>query len=137
MQATEEGQTRRGLSFKQHQDDGEIRGFYPLVERLVVFKHLPIANTPLAHQQDEGVRLRDLIGERFRPEAPRAQTRRREEHANVRILSLKRGLQPLGQRLIRRMVAQEPSSHSKPSKQSPLREESRQLSRIARISNWR
>ena len=64
MQAAQEGQTGRGLAFKQHQDDGEIRGLYPLVERLVVFKHLPIADTPLANQQDEGVRLRDLLGER-------------------------------------------------------------------------
>ena len=31
----------------------------------------------------------------------------------VRILALKRGLEPLGQRLIGRMVAQEPASHSK------------------------
>jgi hypothetical protein len=63
MEAAQEGQTRRGLAFKQHQDDGEIRKLYPLVERLVVFKQLPIADTPLANQQDEGVRLRDLIGE--------------------------------------------------------------------------
>src|SRR6266436_10273839 len=35
-----------------------------LVERLVVFKQLPIADTPLANQQDEGVRLRDFLGER-------------------------------------------------------------------------
>jgi hypothetical protein len=32
---------------------------------------------------------------------------------SARILSLKRGLEPLGQRLIGRMVAQKPPSHSK------------------------
>ena len=64
MQAAQEGQTRRGLSFEQHQDDGEIRKLYPLIERLVVFKHLPIADTLFAHQEDEGVRLHDLLGER-------------------------------------------------------------------------
>ena len=64
MQSAQERQAGRGLPFEQHQDDGEIRELYPLVERLVVFKHLPIADTLLAHQQDEGVRLRDLLGER-------------------------------------------------------------------------
>jgi hypothetical protein len=65
MQAAQEGQTRRGLAFRQHQDDGEIRELHPLVERLVVLKHLPIAGPPFAYQQDESVRLRDLIGESF------------------------------------------------------------------------
>ena len=64
MQATQERQTGRGLPFEQHQDDGEIRGLYPFVECLVVFKHLPIADTALANQQDEHVRLRDLLGKR-------------------------------------------------------------------------
>ena len=35
MQAAEECQTRRGLPFEQHQNDGEISELYPLVERLV------------------------------------------------------------------------------------------------------
>jgi len=64
VQAAQKGQTRRGLPFKQHQNDGEISELYPLFERLVVFKFLPVANTLLADQQDEGVRLRDLLGER-------------------------------------------------------------------------
>ena len=64
MQAAQERQTRRGLPFEQHQNDGEISELYPLVECLVVFKLLPVADTLLAHQQDEGVRLRDLLGER-------------------------------------------------------------------------
>ena len=113
MQAAQEGQTRRGLTLKQHEDDREIGRLYPLVECLVVLKHLPIANTLLANQQHEGVCLRDLLGERFRPESSRAQTRRREEYAGVPILALKRGLEPLAQRPIGRMVAQEPPSHSK------------------------
>ena len=65
MQAPQKRQTRGGLPFEQHQDDGKIGEFYPLVERLVVFKHLPIAGAPLAHEQNEGVRLRDLFGEHF------------------------------------------------------------------------
>ena len=64
MQLAQERQTRRGLAFKQHQDDREIGRLHPLVERLVVFKHLPVADALLANQQDEGVRLRDLLGER-------------------------------------------------------------------------
>ena len=32
---------------------------------------------------------------------------------SVRILALKRGLEPLGQRLIGRMVAEKPAPHSK------------------------
>ena len=54
----------RARSALQHQNDGEIGEFYPLIECLVVFKLLPGANTFLAHQQDEGVRLRYLLGER-------------------------------------------------------------------------
>jgi hypothetical protein len=40
-----------------------------LVECLVVLKHRQIADTLLANQQDEGVCLRDFLGERFRPES--------------------------------------------------------------------
>ena len=43
---------------------GKFRELYPLLERLVVFEFLPISDTFVAHQQDEGVRLRDLLGER-------------------------------------------------------------------------
>jgi hypothetical protein len=64
MHAAQEGQTGRSLPFKQHQDEGEIRVLYPFVECLVVFKHLPIADAPLAHQQNEGVRFRDPLCER-------------------------------------------------------------------------
>src|SRR5262245_35002126 len=112
MQATQEGQARRGLAFEQDQDVGEIGDVYPLVEGLVILQHLPIADALLTHQQDKSVRLRDLIGEGFRPKAPGAQTRGREEHPSVTVLALKSPLQALGQRLIGRMVAEKPPSHS-------------------------
>ena len=65
VQAPQKRQTRCGLPLKQHQDDREIRELYPFIERLVVFKLLPIADTLLAHEQDEGVRLRNFLGKSF------------------------------------------------------------------------
>src|SRR5262245_58348240 len=70
------------------------------------------------------------------PKAPRAQTRRREKHLSVRILAL-RGLEPLGQRLIRGMVAQEPPSHLKHHFEAIALQRGSADGRIAKISNWR
>ena len=64
MQLAQEGQTRRTLPFEQHQNDWKVSGLDSLVECFVVFKYLPIADTSLAYQQDEGVRLRDFLRER-------------------------------------------------------------------------
>jgi hypothetical protein len=50
VQLAQERQTRRSLPFEQHQNDRKVGGLDSLVECLVVFKHLPIADAPLAHQ---------------------------------------------------------------------------------------
>src|SRR5262249_33524386 len=63
--------------------------------------------------------------------------RRREKHLSVRILALKRGLEPLGQRLIRGMVAQEPPSHLKHHFEAIALQRGSADGRIAKISNWR
>ena len=71
MQAAQERQTRRGLAFKQHQDDaGNQDDFTRLSSASSYSSSLPIADTLLAHQQDEGVRLRDLLGERSLTRSP-------------------------------------------------------------------
>ena len=50
----------------------------------------------------------------FDQKPPARRPRRREEHTSTWIFALKRGLKPLGQRLIGRMVAEKPAPHSKP-----------------------
>jgi hypothetical protein len=58
MQLTQERQAGRGLPFKQHQDDWKIGRLDPSVERLGIFRKLPFADAPFAHQQNENGRLR-------------------------------------------------------------------------------
>ena len=66
MQLAQERQTGRGLAFEQHQDDWEISDPLRCLSSASSYSsHLPIADAPLADQQDEGVRLRDFLGERF------------------------------------------------------------------------
>ena len=84
----------------------------PAVERLVIFGHLPFADAGLADQQNESGRLRDFLGELGRPGAAGAQVRGREEDARRRILALDGGLEPLGQRLVRRVIAEKPARHA-------------------------
>jgi hypothetical protein len=64
VQAPEERQTGRRLPFQEHQHHRKIWRFYPSIQRFIVFKHLPIADSLLAHQQNEGVSLRDFLGQR-------------------------------------------------------------------------
>jgi hypothetical protein len=42
-------QAGRSLPLEQQQDDREIRGAYPLIERLIVFEDLPIADSMLSY----------------------------------------------------------------------------------------
>jgi hypothetical protein len=63
----QERQAGRGLAFQQHQDERKFRRLDALVERLVVFIDLPVAQAPLADQQNESVRRGDFLGELRRP----------------------------------------------------------------------
>ena len=59
------------LLFQQHDDEREIGRLLlprrPLIERLVIFEFLPIADAFFADQQYESVRLRNFVGELLRP----------------------------------------------------------------------
>jgi len=63
VQSAQERQTRRGLPLEQNQDEWKTGELYPLFECLVIFSFLPIADAFLAHQKNEGVRSRDLLGQ--------------------------------------------------------------------------
>jgi len=78
----------------------------PFVERLIIFEHLPIADTLFAHQP-----LARFPRLAFLTRTPRAQLGGRKKNAGVRIPSLKRAPEPLGQGLIRGVVTQEPPPH--------------------------
>jgi hypothetical protein len=55
----------------------------------------------------------NFVGELPRPGAAGAQVRRRKEHARRGILMLDRGLEPLRQCLIRRVIAEEPAPRAR------------------------
>ena len=113
MQLPQERQAGRGLPFEQDDDEREIgRRLHPFVERLVIFEHLPSVRRPFADEQNESGRLGDFLGELGRPGAAGPQVRGREEYARGGILALDGGLEPLRQRLVRRMVAEKPARHS-------------------------
>ena len=88
--------------------DGRLR---PFVERLVIFEHLPRSHFP-ADQQNESGRGRDFLGKLGRPGTAGPHVRGGEEYARGGILALDGGLEPLRQRLIRRMIAEKPARHS-------------------------
>ena len=85
---------------------------HPAVERLVIFGDLPLADACFADEQNESVRLGQFLGELRGPGAAGAQARRREEHAERRVLALDGALEPLRQRLIRRVIAEKPARHA-------------------------
>jgi hypothetical protein len=112
VQPAQERQAGRGLAFQQDYDEREIgRRLGPFVERLVIFEHLPRTHFP-ANQQNESGRGRDFLGKLGRPGTAGPHVRGGEEYARGGILALDGGLKPLGQRLIRRMVAEKPARHS-------------------------
>ena len=107
------GRPGRGLPFEQHNNEWKIRRLHPLVERFVVFIDLPVAEAALSNQQNERGRLRDFLGKLRRPGTAGAQVRGGEEDARGGVLALDGGLEPLRQRLIRRVIAEKPALHSK------------------------
>ena len=112
MQLPQERQTGRGLPVEQ--DDDEREGaprLHPPVERLVIFGDLPLADAMFADEQKEGVRLSEFLRELIRPGAAGAQVRRGEKDACRRVLAREGGLEPLGERLVRRMIAEKPARH--------------------------
>ena len=113
VQAADEGQARHRLAFEQHHDQRKVgRRLHPAVERLVIFGHLPLPDAGFADQQNESVRVGDLLGELRRPRAAGAQMCRREEDARCGIFALDGGFEPFRQRLIGRVVAEKPALHS-------------------------
>jgi hypothetical protein len=101
VQLAQERQTGRGLPRKQHQNDREIRRLHPPVERLVIFGHLPVAEPPLTHQENETCRIRDFLRELRGPETAGPQVRGREKYAASRVLAFDGGLDPFRQRMVR------------------------------------
>ena len=72
--------------------------------------HLPMPAGPMS--RTKAVCFGDFLRQLRGPRSAGAQVRGREEQARRGVLALDRGLQPLRQRLIRRVVAQEPALHS-------------------------
>src|SRR5277367_34431 len=96
MQLTEKRQARRGLPLKQDDDEREgSRRLHPAVKRLVILWDLPLADAGFADEQNEGVRLGELLDELLSPRAAGAQIRGRKEDTGRRVLALDRGLDPL------------------------------------------
>ena len=92
MQLAQKRQSGRGLPLEQ--DDDEREGpprLHPAVERLVIFGNLPFADAGFADEQNEGVRLGDLLGELRGPGAAGAQVsrarRRRLTPASLRSMA--------------------------------------------------
>jgi hypothetical protein len=113
VQLPQKRQARRTLSFEQHHDERECSArLDPSVERLVIFGNLPLADAGRADEQNEGGCFGDFLSQLRGPRSAGAQVRGREEQARRGVLVLDRGLQPLRQRLIRRVVAREPALHS-------------------------
>src|SRR5271166_5154932 len=113
MQLAQERQPGRGLPFDE--DDDEREGpprLHPAVERLVIFGDLPLADAIGPNEQNEGVRLGELLSELVGPGAAGAQVRRREEDLKRRVLALDGALQPRRQLLIRRVIAEKPAPHA-------------------------
>jgi hypothetical protein len=113
VQLAQERQAGRGLPLEQHDDERERRlRLRPAVERLVVFRRLPFADSGVADEQNEGCRLRDRVGKLSGPGTASAQTRRREEDGQRWVFALDGGDEPLGQGLVRRVIAEEPTPHA-------------------------
>ena len=93
MQLPQERQAGRGLPFEQHHNKRKIGRLHPLVERLIVFEYLPIAEAPLADQQNESRCIGDFLGKLGRPETARRQVCGCKENTRRRVLALDRGLE--------------------------------------------
>ena len=113
MQPPQKRQPRRRLPFKQDHNQREARRrLGPFFERFVVFKDLPITDAVRAHEEDEGVRVGNLLRKLCRPRAAQLQMRRCEEDVRAGVLSFNGELEAFRQRLIRRVIAEKPTSHS-------------------------
>jgi hypothetical protein len=113
VQLSQERQSRRFLHVDQDDDKREgLPRLHPAIECLVILWDLPLADAGLADEQNEGVRFGELPGKLVSPRAAGAQVRVRKENAGRRVLALNRGLDPLRQRLVRRMIAKKPARHA-------------------------
>ena len=76
MQLAQKRQPRRGLALEHHDNERKspLR-LHPLIERLVVFGHLPFADAGFADEQDESGRVGDFLRQLRRPGAAGAQVR--------------------------------------------------------------
>jgi hypothetical protein len=117
VQLAQKRQSGRGLPLDE--DDDEQEGsprLHPAVERLVIFGNLPFADAGFAEEQNEGVRRGQCLGKLRGPGAAGAQARRREEYAGRRVLALDGGLEPLGEPLVGRVIAEKPAHAFEPSR---------------------
>src|SRR6202043_3770355 len=84
----------------------------PFVKLPIIFGHLPFADASCSDQQNESGRLCDFLRKLLRPGTASPQVRGRKKQARGRILALDGGLEPLRQRLIRRVITEKPARHS-------------------------
>src|SRR5262249_5002819 len=110
MQLPQERQSGGRLAVEQYEHDREGSLLHAPVERLVIFGDLPGAEPLLADQQRE----RRGFGDFRRPVAAGTQALRCKEYLGVGILVTQGRLDPLHQRKVLRIVAQEPTPHSHP-----------------------
>ena len=111
MELAQEGQARRLAPVEQNQDNGEVGLLHPLVERLVIFDHLPRAETVLADIENEGAGIGDGLGQLRQPISAGAQRLGREEYLGVGDLAAKEAVELLDDRKVNRVVAQKPAPH--------------------------
>ena len=82
MQLAKKWKARRGLPFQQDDDERKFSvRLDPLVERLVVFRHLPLADAGLADKQNESCCVSDFLGKLYGPRTARSQVCGSEEDA--------------------------------------------------------
>ena len=111
MKLFQKGQPGHRLSFKQHEHDRKLWRVDVLIKSRVVLYLLPLPDALIGYQQNESGCVRNCLRQGRRPAASRTQVARREEDRGPLVLPLDRSLDPFSERLIGRMIAEEPAAH--------------------------